>query len=219
MENKENISIPEESVESANERLVRQFLINIGENPDRPGLVDTPKRVAKMWEEIFRGYNEDNRPKITCFLNGEDGITVNQMITDEGDFYSHCEHHVVPFFGRYKFAYIPNPKGMVLGLSKVARIVDYYSAKLQIQERLVQEIVDELWDAITMWNIDDEFNMDESKHIRPIAMGIWLEGEHLCKTMRGAKKKGKMTTTYLKGKFLEDHKTKEEFINFVSRGN
>lgn len=126
------------------ENLIRQILIEIGENPDREGLIETPKRVVKMWDEIFCGYKKKNKPLIKTFKNGSDGVDADQMVCDTGDFYSHCEHHMVPFIGKYWFAVLYHPTGNILGLSKVARVVDYHSAKLQIQERLGGDIVNEL---------------------------------------------------------------------------
>ena len=185
------------------ESLWRKILIEIGENPNREGLQDTPKRIAKMYLELFRGYDENQKPKVTCFNNGADGLVYDQMITDEGTFYSQCEHHIVPFFGKYYFAYIPNSKGKILGLSKVARVVDYFSAKLQIQERLVRDIVEYIW---------YELSKDGQE---PLGMALIMEGEHLCKTMRGAKKKGLMKCSYLKGTFKDDAKAREEFLNLI----
>ncbi len=186
------------------ENLIFQMLQAIGENPLREGLLGTPERVVRMWDEIFRGYDKSKHPKITTFSNGADGIQYDQMIFDKGDFYSHCEHHILPFFGKYTFAYIPSPNGKILGLSKVARIVDYHSAKLQLQERLTADIVNDLWNALGY--------VDEEKENNPLGMGLVMQGEHLCKTMRGARKKGVMTTTYLKGIFQEPS-VKSEFLN------
>ncbi len=186
------------------EKIFREVLIEIGENPDRPGLLETPKRIAKMYNELFRGYDETRKPKITTFLNGEDSVAYDQMITDNGDFFSQCEHHMIPFFGHYWFAYIPSPKGRLIGLSKVARVVDFHSAKLQIQERLVNNIVDELWNALSK---DCE---------PPLGMALIMRGEHLCKTMRGAKKKGTMTTSVMKGVFLDPDKNKNPKDEFLS---
>lgn len=185
------------------EQLVKEILVEIGENPDREGLQGTPGRVARMYDEIFRGYKA-KKPNITTFNNGADGITTNQLITDRGDFYSHCEHHVVPFFGDYFFAYMPSPTGKILGLSKVARIVDFHAAKLQIQERLVKNIVDDLWDALC-----------EDGAEKPLAMGLIMRGEHLCKTMRGAKKKGQMTTSELRGDLVTNHAMRQEFLQLA----
>lgn len=186
---------------SPEEAVLRFMLEHIGENPDRSGLVDTPKRVIKMWKEIFRGYDITQRPKIALFKNGEDGVNYDQMIIDEGNFYSHCEHHMVPFFGKYYFAYIPAETGNIIGLSKVARLVDFHAAKLQIQERLVHDIIEDLWNAV-----------QEDGAPKPIGMGLIMVGEHLCKSMRGAKKQGKMTTIKLKGAFLENPAVKSEFL-------
>lgn len=186
-----------------NETLIKAILLQIGEDPQRPGLVETPKRVLKMWNEVFRGYDPTQKPKVQCFQNGMDGIAYDQMILDTGDFYSHCEHHMVPFFGQYWFGYIPHEKGNIIGLSKVARLIDHHAAKLQIQERLVQEVVDDIWDLLSK-------NAPE-----PLGMGLVMRGEHLCKSMRGAKKKGQMTTVKLRGVFLDA--AKNEFLNFAQK--
>lgn len=183
---------------------IRDQLKVIGENPNREGLQETPERVIKMWSEIFRGYDKNQRPKVSIFNNGADGVAYDQMIIDTGDFYSHCEHHMVPFFGQYWFGYLPDPQGKIIGLSKVARLVDYHSAKLQIQERLVQDIVEDIWNTLS------------TESVRPIGMGLVMQGEHLCKTMRGVKKKGKMTTIKLKGAFLDNQAVKSEFLNRCS---
>jgi len=185
---------------SAKESIVHNMLVAIGEDTQREGLIDTPERVVRMWKEIFRGYDPTQRPKVSVFTNGADGLVYDQMIIDTGDFYSHCEHHMVPFFGRYWFGYIPNPKGKIIGLSKVARLVDYHAARLQIQERLVHDIVEDLWQTLS------------EEAVCPIGMGLIMEGEHLCKTMRGAKKKGKMITIKLKGVFLDNLNAKNEFL-------
>jgi len=189
---------------------VKKIIEFIGDDPKRPGLKDTPDRVVKMWKEIFRGYDEKNKPKITTFDNGTDGIVYDQMICDTGNFYSHCEHHMVPFFGKYWFAYIPATKGKILGLSKVARIVDFHAAKLQVQERLVHDVVEDLYDAL---------HISKASWNKPLAMGLVIEAEHLCKTMRGAKKKGKMRTVHLRGTFKTDAAARAEFMDWVNRND
>jgi GTP cyclohydrolase IA len=189
------------SRDERSKQLIQEQLACIGEDITREGLIETPQRVVKMWKEIFRGYNPENKPKVSVFNNGADGLVYDQMIMDTGDFYSHCEHHMVPFFGRYWFGYIPDPAGKIIGLSKVARLVDYHAARLQIQERLVQDIVEDIWQILSI-----------NGTVRPIGMGLIMEGEHLCKTMRGARKKGKMTTIKLKGAFLDNPTVKNEFL-------
>ena len=114
----ETINPNTEDIKSA----IKALLIAIGENPDRDGLKGTPDRIVRMWKEIFRGYDPAQKPKITTFPN-EEGIS--DLVFDTGDYYSMCEHHILPFFGKYYFAYIPNPKGRILGISKVARVVGY----------------------------------------------------------------------------------------------
>lgn len=184
------------------EELVRQQLIYIGETPDREGLIDTPRRVVKMWNELFIGYDKSKHPKVSVFRNGADGLVYDQMIIDEGSYYSFCEHHIVPFFGQYWFGYIPDKEGNIIGLSKVARIVDYHSSKLQIQERLVNDIIEDIYAELCKGNAP-----------RPIGMGMVMIGEHLCKTMRGVKKKGQMTTIKLKHAFLDNPVVKSEFLS------
>lgn len=157
-----------------------------------------------MFAEIFRGYDAEQKPRITTFENGKDGIVYDNMVIDEGDFYSMCEHHMMPFFGRYWFAYIPNPNGRILGISKIGRVVDYCAARLQIQERLVHDVVTMLAESLGTEN-------------PPLGIALIMEGEHLCKSMRGAKKKGKMKSSFLTGIFKTDAQLRNEFLNLVSR--
>ena len=181
--------------------IVTRLIQHIGDDPTREGLRDTPKRVVKMYREIFRGYARMMRPEVTTFPNGGDGIKYDQIIADEGKYYSQCEHHMVPFFGNYWFGYIPSPTGKVLGLSKVARVVDYFSAKLQVQERLGQEILDYL----------------EEKLGENLGMIIVMRGQHLCKCMRGVRKEGFMTTSVVRGVF-KDAAVKQEFMSMIKLG-
>lgn len=184
------------------ENCIREMLAMIGEDNQREGLKGTPERIARMFQEIFRGYDSYQKPKITTFDNGKDDIIYDNMVVDEGSFYSMCEHHMMPFFGRYWFAYIPNERGKILGISKIGRVVDYCSAKLQIQERLVHEIVDMLSNAL-------------GKENPPLGIALVMEGEHLCKTMRGAKKKGVMKSSYLTGVFKTDAQLRNEFLSLI----
>lgn len=180
------------------ENIVRAYLTAMGEDPDRIGLRDTPNRVARMWSEVFRGYNPDKRPKKTCFPNGKDGVIYDQMIIDTGYFHSYCEHHMVPFFGHYWFAYIPDKK--IIGLSKVADWIDYHAAKLQIQERLVKEVIDEL-EAMLM----------------PKGIALVMKGRHLCKEMRDVKKFDTyMVTSDLRGALKNNPQARAEFMHYVN---
>lgn len=189
------------------ENHIRAILQEIGENPSREGLVDTPKRVAKMYTELFRGYDKSQKPVVTTFPNGVDGVAYDEMVMDFGSVHSQCEHHMLPFSGQYWFGYIPSLKGRVLGLSKVARVVDYFAAKLQIQERLVHEIVTCLLDALSKNGAEP-----------PLGLALVIRAEHLCKTMRGVKKQGVMTTSKMTGLFLDkDDSARHEFLSFVSK--
>ncbi len=185
-------------------QLVEELLGLIGENAQRTGLKETPQRVARMLGEIYRGYDPAQKPKITTFPNGEDGIVYDSMVVDTGDFYSCCEHHMMPFFGKYYFAYLPNPNGKILGISKIGRVVDYCAAKLQVQERLTHEVVEMLGEALGGDN-------------PPLGIALVMRGEHLCKTMRGARKKGEMVSSCLTGLFQTDSALRAEFMNIVNQ--
>lgn len=184
-------------------QLVHELLGLIGDNPQRTGLQDTPKRVARMYAEIYRGYAPTQKPNITTFPNGEDGIVYDSMVVDTGDFYSCCEHHMMPFWGKYYFAYLPHPKGKILGISKIGRVVDYCAAKLQVQERLTHEVVEMLGIAL-------------GGEYPPLGIALVMRGEHLCKTMRGARKKGEMISSCLTGLFQTDSALRAEFMNLIS---
>lgn len=183
------------------EKAIKTLLSYIGENPDREGLKETPYRIIRMWDEIFRGYDPNKKPKITTFGN-EDNST--DMVFDSGDYYSMCEHHVLPFFGKYYFAYIPSPDGRILGISKVARVVGYCAAKLQLQERLAIDIVKTLDDALGG---------------TALGFAIVMKGQHLCKTMRGVRNNGKMTVSHFTGLFKDDPDKRNEFYKLIDLQN
>jgi GTP cyclohydrolase IA len=155
------------------EKLVRQILTELGENPDREGLIGTPHRIAEMYEEIFSGYHMSSELEIS--FNEE----TDSIIARDIQFYSMCEHHMLPFFGKIHIAYVPS--GKVFGISKLARLVEKYSRRLQIQERLTKEIADEI--------------------MRMGVKGVMVvaEGEHLCMRMRGVKNSGMITTVANRG--------------------
>lgn len=185
------------------EQHVRELLEYVGDDPNRAGLQGTPERIVRMWKELFRGYDPTQKPKITVFDNSKDNLDCDQMVTDTGDFASMCEHHALPFMGQYFFAYIPNPKGKILGLSKIARVVDYCAARLQIQERLVHDVVDMIEQALGTEN-------------PPLGVACVMKAHHTCKEIRGAKKKGIMSNSCLHGLFLTDAAVRSEFMNLVN---
>lgn len=184
---------PWEKDETIEENIVR-VLEYIGEDPNRGGLLETPKRVIKAYGELFSGYEADLKSTIKTF----DSENYDQMIVIKDiDYFSHCEHHMVPFFGRVHIGYIPN--GKVLGLSKFARIVEAYSRRLQIQERMTKQIA--------------EFIQEE---LKPVGVIVVVEGTHLCMVMRGVKKiNSKTITSEIKGVFRQDASAKEEFLNLI----
>lgn len=181
------------------EDAVRTILTYIGEDPDREGLIGTPDRIARMYAEIFRGYNTEQKPKITTFFNDMESTDI---VFDTGDYYSMCEHHMMPFFGKYYFAYIPKKDGRILGISKIARVVGYCAARLQLQERLARDIVHMLTDAL-----DGKVE----------GMAIVMRGTHMCKTMRGVKNNGQMTVSYLSGAFRENTDARSEFYKLIDQ--
>lgn len=181
---------------------IRELLEYIGDDPNREGLKATPDRMLRMFKEMFRGYDPTQKPVITTFPNGQDGIIYDNMVIDNGPFYSVCEHHCRTFFGEYWFAYIPNKKGRILGLSKIGRVIDYCSSKLQVQERLVQEVVEMLTEAL-------------GKENPPRGMALMMKGRHMCKESRGVHKEGYMISTYLTGVFKSDLRVRNEFMSYI----
>lgn len=177
---------------------IRTLILAIGEDPDREGLQNTPDRIARMYQEIFRGYKPEKKPRITTFANSAHS---EEMVFDCGEYYSMCEHHILPFFGKYYFAYIPSKEGRILGISKVARVVGYCAAKLQLQERLCREIVEML-----------------SAALKDTAQGfaIVMQGKHMCKSMRGVKNNGNMTVSYFTGCFEKKKQLRNEFFEMIN---
>ncbi|MGO9343622.1 MAG: GTP cyclohydrolase I FolE [Acidimicrobiales bacterium] len=178
------------------ERAVRELLIGIGEDPDREGLQATPRRVASMYEELFSGLEEDPSKYLTLTFAAEHDEMV--MVRDI-PFASLCEHHLVPFMGKAHVAYIPGDDGRITGLSKLARLVDAFAKRLQVQERMTSQIADTLMDALA-----------------PRGALVVVEAEHLCMSMRGVRKPGTLTvTSALRGIFKEDPRTRAEAMAFV----
>ena len=175
--------------------LTRSLLEEIGEDPSREGLLNTPLRVAKAWKELSKGYNQDLDKLINNAVFKEDYDQM-VMVKDIG-FYSMCEHHLLPFFGHAHVAYIPD--GKIIGLSKIPRMVDMFARRLQVQERMTQEIA-----AI----IDDSLS--------PKGVAIIIEAQHMCMQMRGVQKKNSyMTTSSMLGIFRTDNKTRKEFLDLI----
>ncbi len=177
--------------------LVRELLIEIGEDPDREGLVETPRRIAQSFEFLTSGYREDPQRLIggACFTEETNSMVIIRDI----ELYSLCEHHMLPFYGRCHIGYIP--KGKVPGCSKLARIVDMYARRLQIQERLTEQISYAVKDAINATGV-----------------GVMIEAHHLCMMMRGVQKQNSMLmTSSLLGVFHDVPETREEFLSLVTR--
>jgi len=177
--------------------LVKDLLKELGEDPKREGLVKTPARVARMYEFLTRGYHEDVRQVLNDAVFAE---KYNEMvIVKDIDFYSLCEHHLVPFYGKCHIAYIPN--GKIVGLSKLPRIVEVFARRLQVQERLTQQIADTLF-----------------KYLKPQGVGVVIEARHLCMMMRGVEKQNSVaTTSAMLGTFRHDVKTRTEFLTLLDR--
>ena len=168
---------------------IRELLEYIGDDPTRTGLQDTPDRMIRMFREMFRGYDPAQAPKVTTFPNGQDGIIYDDMVVDCGPFYSVCEHHC---------------RTRILGLSKIGRVVDYCAARLQVQERLVHDVVEMLTEALGTEN-------------PPLGMALMMRGRHMCKESRGVRKSGVMTSTYLTGSFRTNAQTRNEFLSYIDK--
>lgn len=180
------------------ENAVREILIAIGEDPDREGLVETPARVANMYEEIFAGLEDDPRKFIKTFATDSNEMVIVRDIP----LYSMCEHHLLPFVGKAHIAYIPGD-GRVIGLSKLARIVRHFAARPQLQERLTASVAD--------------FLMEE---LHPQGVAVLVEAEHLCMTMRGIRAAGAKTqTSALRGVILSDTRTRAEVMSLFGKND
>jgi GTP cyclohydrolase IA len=189
---KENFD--QETIQSA----ISQILAAVGENPKREGLKNTPKRVSRMYAELLAGYKADSE----TLVNGAVfEVSYDEMvIVRDIEFYSMCEHHLLPFMGRVHVAYIPS--GKVIGLSKIPRIVDMFARRLQVQERMTRQIADFIRDVL-----------------QPQGVAVVVEALHLCTMMRGVKKhNARMTTSAMHGAFRANLATRQEFLDNISRG-
>jgi len=179
--------------------LVETILNEIGENPEREGLVKTPKRVAKAYEYLTSGYHKDIHKVLNdaIFTENYDEMVLVKDI----DFYSMCEHHMLPFFGKVHIAYIPD--GKIVGLSKLPRIVDVFARRLQVQERMTKEIADTI-----------------NQYLKPKGVAVVSEAYHMCMMMRGVEKQNSSTTSSsMLGVFKEDPKTRLEFLSLIRPGS
>ncbi|NEP89662.1 MAG: GTP cyclohydrolase I FolE [Okeania sp. SIO2C2] len=178
---------------------VRTLLIGLGENPDREGLLDTPKRVVKALKFLTSGYHQSLDELLNGAVFNED---ISEMVlVRDIDLFSSCEHHILPILGRAHVAYIPN--GKVIGLSKIARICEMYARRLQVQERLTAQIADALQGLL-----------------QPLGVAVVVEATHMCMVMRGVEKPGSWTTTSaMRGVFSDDVKTRQEFMSLIKHNN
>ncbi len=173
----------------------KTLISNLGENPDREGLIKTPERAAKAMQFLTHGYDLNPIEILQSALFKEDYN--NMVVVKDIELYSMCEHHMLPFFGKAHIAYIPN--GHVVGLSKIPRVVDAFARRLQVQERLTDEILNALWDAL-----------------KPLGVAVVIEAVHMCMMMRGVQKQNSATTTSaFKGEF-KNVETRTEFLNLIS---
>ncbi len=177
-------------------KLIENILIELGEDPKREGLLHTPERVAKSYEFFTSGYIHDIDDIMTkaIFTVKYDEMVIVKNI----DFFSLCEHHLLPFYGKAHVAYIPN--GKIIGLSKIPRIVEVFARRLQVQERLTQQIADTI-----------------NNYLEPDGVGVVIEASHLCMMMRGVEKQNSVaTTSAMHGSFKEDERTRSEFLNLIN---
>jgi len=180
-------------------KLINDLLLEIGENPKREGLLSTPKRVAEAYEFLTKGYHQDIKEVLNGAIFHEKYS--NMVIVKNIDFYSLCEHHMLPFYGKVHVAYIPD--GKIIGLSKIPRIVDVFARRLQVQERMTQQIADTL-----------------KEFIQPIGVAVVSEAFHMCMMMRGVEKQNSSASmSAMHGIFKEDARTRTEFLNLIATKN
>jgi GTP cyclohydrolase I len=179
------------------EKITRNLIETIGEDPSREGLLKTPKRVAKSWEYFSEGYRADVNNIINEAVFHED--CSEMVVVRDIEFFSMCEHHMIPFFGRAHVGYLPN--GKVIGLSKIPRIVDMFSRRLQLQERLTSQVANTLEEVLT-----------------PIGVAVVMEGRHLCMQMRGVEKQNSYaSTSAMLGQFRKSAETRAEFLSIIGK--
>lgn len=179
------------------EDYVRNILQHMGEDPDREGLLKTPHRVARAFEYLTKGYQQDPKEVINGAIFTEEDYS-EMIVVKDIDFFSMCEHHILPFFGRANVAYIPDKQ--IVGISKIARLVDVYARRLQVQERITTQVANTL--------------MEE---LKPLGVGVIITAEHLCMRMRGVEKQNSIVTTSATlGAFRTHQETREEFITLVN---
>lgn len=182
--------------EAAIKQAVNEIIKAIGEDPQREGLLETPRRVAEMYQELFSGMNKDPREELRV---GYELGHREMIILKDIPFYSMCEHHLLPFYGVTHIGYIPNSEGRVVGISKLARVVECVSHKPQIQERMASEIADAINDAI-----------------KPDGVAVVVQAEHMCMVMRGIKKPGSsVITSALRGSFQKRAEARAEFMSLI----
>ena len=180
------------------ESIILDLLKEIGEDPEREGLQKTPRRVAKSWTTFAKGYKQTPEEVVGDAVFNEQCDEV--IAVKDIDFFSLCEHHLLPFKGVAHVGYLPEKK--IIGLSKIPRIVDIYARRLQVQERLTQQVADALQDVLN-----------------PKGVAVVIEAEHLCMQMRGVEKKSSfMITSAVRGAFRENNKTREEFLSIIGKG-
>jgi len=177
------------------QEITKLLLSEIGEDPTREGLINTPERVAKAWDFFSQGYRTNVQEIVNGAIFEED--CSEMVVVRDIEFFSMCEHHMIPFFGRCHVGYLPNKK--IIGLSKIPRIVDAFSQRLQVQERLTSQIAETLMDILD-----------------PIGVGVVMEGRHLCMQMRGVEKQNSFaTTSSMLGQFRESPETRSEFLSII----
>jgi GTP cyclohydrolase I len=177
------------------QEITKLLLSEIGEDPTREGLINTPERVAKAWDFFSQGYSANVEEIVNGAIFEED--CSEMVVVRDIEFFSMCEHHMIPFFGRCHVGYLPNKK--IIGLSKIPRIVDAFSQRLQVQERLTSQIAETLMDVLD-----------------PIGVGVVMEGRHLCMQMRGVEKQNSFaTTSSMLGQFRESPETRSEFLSII----
>ncbi len=199
--NLESLGLPELESDSDRKReieeAVRRILVNVGEDPEREGLLRTPDRIARMYDEVLAGYHVD---PIALVNDALFDVEYDEMIVVKDiEFFSMCEHHMLPFFGKAHVAYIPADK--VIGLSKIPRIVEMYARRLQVQERMTRQIAELIEEVL-----------------EPQGVGVVVEGAHMCSMMRGVRKENaRMVTSAMLGNFKKSEKTRNEFLEHLRR--